>query len=144
MLLSGVLFVLFLAGCWLYCLTDAILIPGWAFPGWRKRTWIAFIAVTFVIGAAAWVIARRRWRDRHSSAPFVYQVMVGGFDASGYDQAYSIHDFLPSDGSVPDALARHPARNSRIRKRPDWTGPIGPDDDADFIRQLAERIRGTD
>ena len=28
MLLSGVLFILFLAGCWLYCLTDAALTPA--------------------------------------------------------------------------------------------------------------------
>ncbi len=40
MLLSGVLFVLFLAGCWLYCLTDAALTPAEEFPGWRKRTWL--------------------------------------------------------------------------------------------------------
>ena len=40
MLLSGVLFVLFLAGCWVYCLTDAALTPTEAFPGWRKRTWV--------------------------------------------------------------------------------------------------------
>ena len=62
MLLSGVLFVLFLAGCWLYCLTDAALTPAEEFPGWRKRTWIAVIAVTLIAGAIAWLIARRNWR----------------------------------------------------------------------------------
>ena len=47
MLLSGVLFVLFLAGCWLYCLTDAALTPAEEFPGWRKRTWLVVIAVVY-------------------------------------------------------------------------------------------------
>ena len=62
MLLSGVLFVLFLAGCWLYCLTDAALTPAEEFPGWRKRTWLVVIAVTLIAGAIAWLIARRNWR----------------------------------------------------------------------------------
>src|ERR1700722_19254554 len=59
MLLSGVLFVLFLAGCWLYCLTDAALTPAEEFPGWRKRTWIAVIAVTLIAGARARAAPRR-------------------------------------------------------------------------------------
>jgi hypothetical protein len=144
MLLSGVLFVLFLAGCWLYCLTDAALIPGWAFPGWRKRTWIAFIAVTFAVGAAAWVIARRRWRMRQWPPTVVYHVSIGRSDAAGYGQAFSVNDLAPAAGSVADAVARHPATRSRNQDGPAWSGPIGPDDDPDFIRQLAERIRGTE
>jgi len=40
MFLSAVLFVLFLAGCWLYCLTDAALTPAAQFPGLRKPVWI--------------------------------------------------------------------------------------------------------
>ena len=68
MLLSGVLFVLFLAGCWLYCLTDAALTPADEFPGWRKQTWIVVIAVTLIAGAIAWVIARRNWRAQPVAA----------------------------------------------------------------------------
>jgi hypothetical protein len=37
MFLSGVLFVLFLAGCWLYCLTDAALTPAAEFRRFHKR-----------------------------------------------------------------------------------------------------------
>lgn len=58
MLLSGVLFVLFLAGCWLYCLTDAALTPAAEFRGLTKEAWIFIIATTFVVGAIAWLVAR--------------------------------------------------------------------------------------
>ena len=51
MLLSGVLFVLFLAGCWLYCLTDAALTPAVEFPACRSGPGSAVIAVTFIAGA---------------------------------------------------------------------------------------------
>jgi hypothetical protein len=37
------------------------------------------------------------------------------------------------------ALARHPAGRSRAAARP---APIGPDDDPEFLRQLARRIHG--
>jgi hypothetical protein len=141
MLLSGVLFVLFLAGCWLYCLTDATLIPGWAFPGWRKRTWIAFIAATFIVGTVAWVLARRRWRARQWPPAVVYHVSVMGYD----DTTPPGWDLQPHVGNtIADAVARHPATRSRNPDTPTWISPIGPDDDQDFIRQLDERIHGTD
>ena len=62
MFLSGVLFVLFLAGCWLYCLTDAALTPARSFRGLPKRAWIIIIAATFIVGAIAWIFSRRPWR----------------------------------------------------------------------------------
>ena len=138
MLLPGVLFVLFLAGCWLYCLTDAALIPTWAFPGWRKRTWVTFIALTFVIGAVAWVITRRRWHARQWPPAVAYYVSVSSYDAviHGWD----FHE--RSAEAVAEAVARHPATRSREAEH--LARPIGPDDDPDFIRQLAERIHGTD
>jgi hypothetical protein len=58
MFLSGVLFVLFLAGCWLYCLTDAALTPASEFGRPGKRVWVAVIAMTFILGALAWIITR--------------------------------------------------------------------------------------
>jgi len=113
MFLSGVLFTLFLAGCWLYCLTDAALTPASAFPGWRKQVWIAVISVTFVVGAVAWVIVRYRIRS-----------------------ARAAHRFLAAD-----ALARHPASRSRLSDPSFRALPIGPDDDPEFLQLLADRIR---
>jgi hypothetical protein len=113
MFLSGVLFVLFLAGCWLYCLTDAALTPASAFPGLRKPAWIAIISVTFILGAVAWVIARYRTRSKRA-----------------------VDLFLASE-----ALARHPATRSRLADPEFQALPVGPDDDPEFLQMLADRIR---
>ncbi len=110
---SGVLFVAFLAGCWLYCLTDAALTPAAEFRALRKPAWIALIAVTFVLGAIAWVIARHRRRP-----------------------ARALHLFLAAE-----AVARHPASRARQADPYYRPYPAGPDDDPEFLQMLAERIR---
>ena len=58
MLLAGVLFVLFALGLWLYCLTDAILTPAAECRGLPKPAWVTVIALTFIGGGMAWLIAR--------------------------------------------------------------------------------------
>jgi hypothetical protein len=113
MFLSGVLFVLFLAGCWLYCLTDAALTPASEFPGLRKQAWIAVIFVTFILGAMAWAIAR--YLNRSTRAVDLFM--------------------------AAEAVARHPASRARQADPSFRHFPIGPDDDPEFLRQLAERIR---
>ena len=62
MLLSGALFALFMMGFWLYCLTDAMVTPASEYRGLSKPAWIAVIALTFVGGAIAWLIAREPLR----------------------------------------------------------------------------------
>jgi hypothetical protein len=126
MLLSGVLFVLFLAGCWLYCLTDAALRPAEAFPGWRKRTWIAVIAVTLIAGAIAWMIARRNWRSHRWSSTAAANLVI--IDRSGANVIW-----YPQPPTDPTDYV-------------DYVGstiPRGPDDDPEFLRQLAQRIHGS-
>ena len=63
MLLSGALLALFMAGFWLYCLTDVILTPATECRGLSKPAWVAVVGVTFIAGACAWLIVRRpvRW-----------------------------------------------------------------------------------
>jgi hypothetical protein len=136
MFLSGVLFVLFLAGCWAYCLTDAALTPAAEFPGVRKPVWLTTIAVTFIVGAIAWLIARRMWRAGYWPRRPAAHPSITGF----YYQktaAESLHD-TPRDAA--EALARHPA--TRSKNTPERALPIGPDDDPEFLRELTERIRG--
>jgi hypothetical protein len=129
MFLSGVLFILFLAGCWLYCLTDAALTPATEFPGLRKPVWVAVIAVTFIFGAIAWVIARKWWRVR-------YWPLAPAARSRAAGRHYPAADaFLAAE-----ALARHPA--TRSKNMPGPAVPIGPDDDPEFLRELTERIRG--
>jgi hypothetical protein len=136
MFLSGVPFVLFLAGCWLYCLIDAALTPAADFPGLRKRGWIAVIAVTFILGAIAWVIVRKSLRTRRRLLTSADQPALANYHNVLW---YPDQPTTPADPFLTEALARHPASRSRN------TGPIvpiGPDDDPEFLRELAERIRG--
>jgi hypothetical protein len=161
MLLSGVLFVLFLAGCWLYCLIDAVRTPPEAFPGWRKRTWIVVIAVTPIAGIIAWVIARRNWRSQQWPSTDTANLVI--IDRSGANVLWYPHPPTestdptgltdPTQSAFDAALSRHPAGRSRPdsrgrgrgreRGRPGQNIPRGPDDDPEFLRQLAQRIHGT-
>ena len=140
MLLSGVLFVLFLAGCWLYCLTDAALTPAEEFPGWRKRTWMVVIAVTLIAGAIAWLIARRNWRPEAEWPSAATHLIIVDHDNPN---VVWLSPWTP-DGPADAAVARHPSARRSVRPEdPDWVRPVGPDDDPEFLRQLAERIHGT-
>jgi hypothetical protein len=134
MFLPGALFILFLAGCWLLCLTDVATTPAAQFPGLSKRGWIAIIASTFIVGAVAWYLTRSRrrrvsrWRRNLAS-----HVMLGQFDGVG---------LYPGGRMTAEAaLARHPASQARRATEPARIMPAGPDDDPEFLRQLAERIR---
>lgn len=116
MMLTGVLFVLFLGGCWLYCLTDAALTPAIAYRGrLPKAAWVGIIATTFVLGAVAWLIAQTL-RERS----WAYAGLL---------------DWHAAEVS----LARHPAGRYRKGCRPQVKGP---DDDPEFLRTLDHIIRG--
>ncbi|MBV9795045.1 MAG: PLDc N-terminal domain-containing protein [Actinobacteria bacterium] len=58
MLLAGALFALFMVGFWLYCLVDVVLTPSDECRRLPKAAWVAVVAVTFVIGAVAWLAVR--------------------------------------------------------------------------------------
>jgi len=134
MLLSGALFALFLLGFWLYCLTDAILTPAAECRGLSKPAWIAVIAVTFIIGAIAWLVARRPAR---SSYPLYMPVTE--WDPDAWDD----HGTFLSLGwtDFDDAAARHPAGRARASDAA-RSQPKGPDDDVEFLRALGRAIRG--
>jgi hypothetical protein len=141
MFLSVVLFVLFVAGCWLYCLTDAALTPAAEFRGLPKPAWIALIAATFVLGAIAWAIARLSWRARRRPRPAAARPgpAESGEPDVRWTQPYPLG---PSDGFLAaEALGRPPA--SRPDGRPERPGPIGPDDDPEFLSLLDRVIRGS-
>jgi len=124
MLLSGVLFVLFLAGCWLYCLTDAALTSAVEYRGLSKSTWICIISATFIAGALAWLIARRSRRSKS------WVTASAGTWYSPWTAADA-------------AVARHPAARAKQPSRDRQHVQQGPDDDPEFLRQLDSRIRGT-
>jgi hypothetical protein len=133
MLLSAVLFVVILAGCWLYCLIDAALTPAAAFRGLPKAAWIGIIAMTFIVGAIAWLAYRTTLRPR----PRTY--LAGPRPMPAHTYVYWHPDWVEDADA---SLARHPA--GRFRKTPadGWATPKGPDDDPDFLLELDRRIKG--
>ena len=142
MLLSGVLFVLFLDGCWLYCLADAALTPASEYRGLSKITWLCIIVATFIVGAIAWLIARRSWRAKSWAANQANRTTSP--NPSGADGAwYANWPAADGTGATDAAVARHPAGRSRKAAQDGWTAPKGPDDDPEFLRQLDRRIHGT-
>ena len=111
MLLSGALFALFMMGFWLYCLTDAILTPATECRGMAKPAWIAVIALTFIGGAIAWLIAREPLRSPYGSlapAPRWDPDAPGDADDLG-DGYFRSERWTAAD----DAVARHPAGRGR-------------------------------
>ena len=161
MLLSGALFFLFLAGCWLYCLTDAALTPGAEYRGLPKAAWIGIIAATFIVGAIAWLVARRSARTQSWATGYVgratlvdpadtdptwypYWVAADLADSAGAADAQDADaaDTDAADTDAAAAVARHPAGRSR-KARAGRHIPLGPDDDPEFLRHLDSRIRGT-
>ena len=135
MLLSGVLFVLILAGCWVYCLIDAALTPAVVFRGLPKAAWIAIIALTFVVGGIAWLAYQATLHARPRLVP-------GFAPGPRAMPANTYIDWHPDWEAAEAAAARHPA--GRFLKTPadGWTGPKGPDDDLEFLRELDRRIKG--
>ena len=129
MLLSGALLALFMTGFWLYCLTDVILTPAPECRGLSKQAWVAVVAVTFVVGALAWLIIRRPIRD---CAPVSPSRPGRAEDRGGPgDQVWTDAD---------DAVARHQAGRGNVTGP---RGPVkGPDDDPEFLHALDQAIRG--
>jgi hypothetical protein len=135
MLLSGVLFALFMTGFWLYCLTDAILTPAAECRGLPKPAWVAIITVTFIGGAIAWLIVRQPARSS-SSLPLT-PALPWDPESSDDENSFRIERWTDAD----DAVARHPAGRARITDAA-LAAPKGPDDDLDFLRALDRVIRG--
>ena len=102
MLLSGVLFVLFLDGCWLYCLADAALTPASEYRGLSKMAWLCVIIATFIVGAIAWIIVRRKSRTKSRAAAQVSRTTLTGPADPGVT-------WYANGAAADAAVARHPA-----------------------------------
>jgi hypothetical protein len=135
MLLPGALFALFMTGFWLYCLTDAILTPATECRGLSKPAWIGVIAATFIVGAIAWLVARRPLRNSYPQFTPLPDWDPDALD----DESFLSMRWTDSD----DAVARHPAGRARLSGAdPTRPQPKGPDDDLAFLRALGRAIRG--
>jgi hypothetical protein len=118
MLALGALFALLSTGVWLYCLADIVLTPRAGCRHLPKIVWLVLTALTFGIGAAAWLLLGRPFtRPPHRLRS------VRERAARRRRQA---------DIRAALAKSRHPAGRGRV---------TGPDDDPEFLRLLDHVIR---
>jgi Phospholipase_D-nuclease N-terminal len=135
MLLAVVLFGLVTVGFVVPCLIDVAVTPSTEIRSLSKPVWILLIAAFSVFGATAWLAAGRP--DRRRRTRLLPRYLEGA----------------PSMGQQ-DALRRHPAGRAMdpgldggadadgYHSGPLSRGPIGPDDDPEFMEELARRVQG--
>lgn len=132
MFLVGALFGLVTVGVVVPCLIDVAVTPDHLVRGLAKQWWVLLLVFLSVFGAAAWLAAgrprRRTWSARSHLAGSPY--------------------FSPQD-----AIRRHPAGRAMEQDYDSPSGPAvrasaldvrpaGPDDDPEFLEELARRIHG--
>jgi hypothetical protein len=133
MLLAVVLFGLVTVGFVVPCLIDVAVTPSAEMRSLTKPAWLLLIALFSVFGATAWLAAGRP--DRRRRTRLLPRYLEGA----------------PSMGQQ-DALRRHPAGRAMepgldagadpdaLEAAARW--PIGPDDDPEFMEELARRLQG--
>jgi hypothetical protein len=133
MFLVGALFGLVMVGLVVPCLIDVAVTQDHEVRGLAKPWWVLILVFVPVLGVAAWLIAGRPWRGRARSHR-------------------SYLDYPPYLGPEA-ALRRHPAGQAMergfdvapgqtVRAGAVSARPVGPDDDPEFLEELARRIRG--
>jgi hypothetical protein len=118
------------AGLVVPCLIDVARTPWYAFGRPSKETWLVIVAVLWVFGAMAWLLASRGRAGRAQPA--------GG--------RLSQHEALrrhPAWLSAEAGLGPAEAALTGAGSGPGSSGPIGPDDDPAFLLELHRRIHGT-
>jgi Phospholipase_D-nuclease N-terminal len=132
MLLVGVLFGLVTVGFVVPCLIDVAVTPAGELRRFTKPAWVLIIVFFSVFGATAWVVAGRPDRYRRALLPRYLE----GAPSISQQEAFRRHPagraMDPSIDGRPEA-SFHPGEVAR--------GPMGPDDDEEFLEELARRIR---
>ncbi len=131
MLVLGALVAMLATGVWLYCLVDILVTSRAGCRYLPKPVWLAVVALTFTVGAIAWLLFGRAWDEKGAGAAGAPAMPRRSPRRSGR------YDGPPPRGSAGQqtalARSRHPAGRARA---------IGPDDDPEFLRELDHLIRG--
>jgi hypothetical protein len=133
MLLVGVLFGLVTVGFVVPCLVDVAVTPAAEVRRLTKPAWVLAIVFLSVFGAVAWLTAGRpdrRWRTplpRH----------LEGAPSFGPQEALRRH---PAGRAMDPGIEASPGP-AALWASEAGQGPVGPDDDPEFLQELARMIR---
>jgi hypothetical protein len=131
MLLAVVLFGLVTVGFVVPCLIDVAVTPAREVRTLTKPAWVLLIVFFSAFGATAWLAAGRP--DRRGRMLPHHLEDVPYFGPQDALRRHPAGRGMDSAVGGPSGLAAHPASSA-------WTRPMGPDDDADFLQELARRI----
>ncbi|CAO5176209.1 Cardiolipin synthase N-terminal domain-containing protein [Frankia sp. AiPs1] len=126
----GLALTFVIIGVWAYAIIDVVGTPPDEVRVGSKLLWIVAVVFFGVFGAAAWFLfGRPRVHGLGARAP---RRAVSDHPAFGERSAWEI--------TRREAGLARPG--SRMGTRRPVSRPKGPDDDPEFLRELAERIRG--
>jgi Phospholipase_D-nuclease N-terminal len=130
MLLAVILFGLVTVGFVVPCLIDVAVTPASDLRSLTKPAWLLIVAFLSAFGAAAWLAVGRP--DRRTVLPRY----LAGAPPIGQQEALRRH---PAGRAMDPVI--DPALDQALRAGEVPTRPGGPDDDEEFLEELARRIR---
>jgi len=131
MLLAVVLFGLVTVGFVVPCLIDVAVTPPDELRSLTKPAWVLLIVFFSAFGATAWLAAGRP--DRRGRMLPRYLEDAPFFGPQDALRRHPAGRGMDTGFGGPSALAAHPASSAPAR-------PMGPDDDPEFLQELARRI----
>jgi hypothetical protein len=132
MLLVVILFGLVTVGFVVPCLIDVAVTPASDLRSLTKPAWVLIIGCLSAFGAVAWVAVGRPDRRGRTVLPRY----LAGAPPIGQQEALRRHPAgRAMDPSIDPGLARALEAAEAPRR------PMGPDDDEEFLEELARRIR---
>ncbi len=133
MLLVGVLFGLVTVGFVVPCLVDVAVTPAAELRSLTKPAWVLAIVFLSVFGAVAWLAAGRPDRRPRTLLPR----HLDGAPSFGPQEALRRH---PAGRAMDPGIEASPGP-AALQASQVARGPVGPDDDPEFLQELARRIR---
>ena len=131
MLLAVVLFGLVTVGFVVPCLIDVAVTPPAELRSLTKPAWVLLIVFLSAFGATAWLLAGRP--DRRGRPVSRHLEDVPFFGPEDALRRHPAGRGMDTGLGRPPGLAAHPASSAQVR-------PVGPDDDPEFLAELARRI----
>jgi hypothetical protein len=134
MLLVGVVFGLVTVGLVVPCLVDVAFTSASELRSLTKPAWVLAIVFLSVFGAVAWLAAGRPDRRRRTLLP---RHLEGSTPSFGPQDALRRH---PAGRAMDPGIEASPGPGA-LRASEAPHRPVGPDDDPEFLQELARRIR---